>query len=120
MRLTDEQYEMLSAYETQLRTAVRSRWARFPGTSAMVKIHKIHNEVFKRKTVLNSSCSSCVLRLLTEVGTVYFADKAERFADKAEREQVNRVQVEDKELPVQEKVEVKTDKPKRGRKPKTN
>ena len=110
MRLTDEQYEILSAYETQLRTAVRSRWARFPGISAMVKIHKIHNEVFKRKTVLNSSCSSCVLRLLTEVGTVYFADKAERD---------NRVQVEDKELPVQEKVEVKTDKPKRGRKPKT-
>ena len=50
--------------------------------------------------------------MLTEVGTVYFADKAER-------EQVNRVQVEDKEFPVQEKVEVKTDKPKRGRKPKT-
>lgn len=112
MRLTDEQFQTLSQYETQLRTAVRSRWARFPGTSAMVKIHKIHNEVFKRKTVLNSSCSSCILRLLTEVGTVYFADKAER-------EQVNRVQVEDKELPVQEKVEVKTDKPKRGRKPKT-
>ena len=111
MRLTDEQYEMLSAYETQLRTAVRSRWARFPGTSAMVKIHKIHNEVFKRKTVLNSSCSSCVLRLLTEIGTVYFADKAER--------EQKRVQVSDEQIPVQEKVEVKTDKPKRGRKPKT-
>lgn len=112
MKLTDEQFQTLSQYETQLRTAVRSRWARFPGTSAMAKIHKIHNEVFKRKTVLNSSCSSCVLRLLTEIGTVYFADKTER-------EKVISVQVEDVELPVQEKVEVKTDKPKRGRKPKT-
>lgn len=111
MKLTDNQYETLSAYETQLRTAVRSRWARFPGTSAMVKIHKIHNEVFKRKTVLNSSCSSCVLRLLTEVGTVYFADKAER--------EQKRVQVSEEQMPVLEKVEVKTDKPKRGRKPKT-
>lgn len=111
MRLTDEQFQTLSQYETQLRTAVRSRWARFPGTSAMVKIHKIHNEVFKRKTVLNSSCSSCVLRLLTEIGTVYFADKAER--------EQKRVQVSDEQIPVQEKVEVKTDKPKRGRKPKT-
>ena len=111
MRLTDEQFQTLSQYETQLRTAVRSRWARFPGTSAMVKIHKIHNEVFKRKTVLNSSCSSCVLRLLTEIGTVYFADKAER--------EQKRVQVSDEQIPVQEKVDVKTDKPKRGRKPKT-
>ena len=111
MKLTDNQYETLSAYETQLRTAVRSRWARFPGTSAMVKIHKIHNEVFKKKTVLNSSCSSCVLRLLTEVGTVYFADKAER--------EQKRVQVSEEQIPVLEKVEVKTDKPKRGRKPKT-
>lgn len=111
MRLTDEQFQTLSQYETQLRTAVRSRWARFPGTSAMVKIHKIHNEVFKRKTVLNSSCSSCVLRLLTEIGTVYFADKAER--------EQKRVQVSDEQIPVQQKVEVKTDKPKRGRKPKT-
>ena len=111
MRLTDEQYEILSAYETQLRTAVRSRWARFPGTSAMVKIHKIHNEVFKRKTVLNSSCSSCVLRLLTEMGNIYFADKAER--------EQKRVRVSDEQIPVQEKVDVKTDKPKRGRKPKT-
>ena len=111
MKLTDEQFQTLSQYETQLRTAVRSRWARFPGTSAMVKIHKIHNEVFKRKTVLNSSCSSCVLRLLTEMGNIYFADKAER--------EQKRVQVSDEQIPVQEKVEVKTDKPKRGRKPKT-
>ena len=111
MKLTDEQFQTLSQYETQLRTAVRSRWARFPGTSAMVKIHKIHNEVFKRKTVLNSSCSSCVLRLLTEMGNIYFADKAER--------EQKRVQVSDEQIPVQEKVDVKTNKPKRGRKPKT-
>lgn len=112
MRLTDEQFQILSKYETQLRTAVKARWARFPGTAALHEIHRIQFEVTKRKTALNTSCSTCVLRLLTEVGTVYFADKAER-------EQVNRVQVEDKEFPVQEKVEVKTDKPKRGRKPKT-
>lgn len=112
MRLTDEQFQTLSQYETQLRTAVRSRWARFPGTSAMVKIHKIHNEVFKRKTVLNSSCSSCVLRLLTEMGNIYFADKAER-------DQQRTVSVMEKQMPVLEKVEVKTDRPKRGRKPKT-
>lgn len=111
MRLTDEQFQTLSKYEDQFRTAVKSRWARFPGTSAMHVIHNIKTQVTGHASRLNTSCSSCVLRLLTEMGNIYFADKAER--------EQKRVQVSDEQIPVQEKVEVKTDKPKRGRKPKT-
>lgn len=111
MRLTDEQFKTLSQYETQFRTAVKSRWARIPGTAALHEIHRIQFEVTKRKTALNTSCSTCVLRLLTDMGHIYFADKAER-------EETNRVQVSDEQIPVQEKVEVKTE-TKRGRKPKT-
>lgn len=112
MKLTDEQFQTLSQYETQFRTAVKARWARIPGTAALHEIHRIQFEVTKRKTALNTSCSTCALRLLTEMGNIYFADKAER-------EEKSRVQVSDEQIPVQEKVEVKTDKPKRGRKPKT-
>ena len=112
MRLTDEQFQTLSKYEDQFRTAVKSRWARFPGTSAIHVIHNIKNQVTGHASALNTSCSTCVLRLLTEMGNIYFADKAER-------EEQKRVQVSDEQIPVQEKVEVKTDKPKRGRKPKT-
>ena len=111
MKLTDEQFQTLSKYETQFRTAVKARWARFPGTAALHEIHRIQFEVTKRKTALNTSCSTCALRLLTEMGHIYFADKAER-------EETNRVQVSDEQIPVQEKVEVKTE-TKRGRKPKT-
>ena len=111
MRLTDEQFQILSQYETQFRTAVKARWARFPGTAALHEIHRIQFEVTKKKTALNTSCSTCVLRLLTDMGHIYFADKAER-------EETNRVQVSDEQIPVQEKVEVKTE-TKRGRKPKT-
>lgn len=111
MRLTDEQFQTLSKYEDQFRTAVKSRWARFPGTSAMHVIHNIKTQVTGHASRLNTSCSTCVLRLLTEMGNIYFADKAER--------EQKRVQVLDEQIPVQEKVEVKTDKPKRGRKPKT-
>ena len=110
MRLTDDQFVALSKYETQMRTAVKSRWARFPGTAALVEIHRIQEEVYGRKTALNTSCSSCVLRLLTEVGHIYFADKEER--------EKRRVEISDQEVTTQEKVEVKTEKPKRGRKPK--
>lgn len=112
MRLTDEQFQTLSKYEDQFRTAVKSRWARFPGTSAMHVIHNIKNQVTGHASTLNTSCSTCVLRLLTEMGNIYFADKAER-------EEQKRVQVSEEQIPVQEKVDVKTEKPKRGRKPKT-
>ena len=111
MRLTDEQFQTLSKYEEQFRTAVKSRWARFPGTSAMHVIHNIKTQVTGHASRLNTSCSSCILRLLTEMGNIYFADKAER--------EQKRVQVSEEQMPVLEKVEVKTDKPKRGRKPKT-
>lgn len=107
MTLTDEQYQILSKYETQFRTAVKAKWARFPGTAAMQEIHRIQMEVTKRKITLNTSCATCVLRMLTEMGHIFFADKAER-------ERVRQVTVEDIQIPVQEKVEVKT----RGRKPK--
>ena len=111
MKLTDEQFQTLSQYETQFRTAVKARWARFPGTAALHEIHRIQFDVTKRKTALNTSCSTCVLRLLTDMGHIYFTDKAER-------EEQSRVQVSDEQIPVQEKVEVKTE-TKRGRKPKT-
>ena len=112
MRLTDEQFQTLSKCEEQFRTAVKSRWARFPGTSAMHVIHNIKTQVTGHASRLNTSCSTCVLRLLTEMGNIYFADKAER-------EELRRVKVLNEQVEKKEKVEVKTDKPKRGRKPKT-
>lgn len=112
MRLTDEQFQTLSKYEEQFRTAVKSRWARFPGTSALHEIHAIRVKATGHASHLNTSCSSCILRLLTETGNLYFAEKAER-------EELRRVAVMEKQMPVLEKVEVKTDKPRRGRKPKT-
>lgn len=113
MRLTDEQFQILSNYEIQFRTAVKARWARFPGTAALHQIHKIQREVTGRATSLNTSCSTCVLRLLTEMGNIYFADKAER-------EQQRTVSVMNKQMSVLKNVAVKTDKAKGGRKSKEN
>lgn len=111
MRLTDKQFKTLSVFEEHFRTAVKARWARFPSTFGLHTINNIRTEVMGKASRLNSSCSSCVLRLLTEMGNIYFADKAERLDNK-------RVQMEEKEMPVLEKVEVKTEK-KRVRKTKT-
>jgi hypothetical protein len=109
MRLTNEQFEQMSKYETQFRTAINSKWARIPSTAALYQMHHLLSDITGRKTHLNTSCSSCVLRLLTEMGQIYFADKTQRGHSP-------RVQEIGKDIPVQEKVEVKT---KRPRKPKT-
>lgn len=108
MRLTEEQYKTLSQYESQFKTAINAKWARFPGTAALHEIHRIQREVTGRSTSLNTSCTSCVLRLLTDMGNIYLADKTER---------ESRVRVIPADAATQEKVEVKTEK-KRGRKPK--
>lgn len=113
MRMTDEQFQILSNYEIQFRTAVKAKWARFPGTVALHQIHKIQREVTGRATSLNTSCSTCVLRLLTEMGNIYFAEKAER-------EQQRTVSVMNKQMSVLKNVAVKADKAKGGRKSKEN
>lgn len=77
MVFTKEQIERLSAYEQYFTTAIRSRYARYPGTPALMTIHKILTEATGRTSILHTSCSSCVFRLLVDCGTLYFKDKEE-------------------------------------------
>lgn len=78
MNFTDEQYAILSQWEDNYRTAIRSQWSRSIGRTAALTIHGIYSSVVKGAPHLNHSCGSCVLRLLRNVGNLYFADKAER------------------------------------------
>lgn len=111
MKLTEEQYLSLIRYEEFFRTAIKSKYSRFPGSSALHLIHEIYVNVTGIKQRLNASCSTCILRLLTDMGNIYFKEKEER---------ESRVNVIQNEFPVEEKVEVKTEKRKyRQRKPKT-
>ena len=77
MKLTKEQLEALAPYEQHFETAVRSRWARYPGTDAMRLIHRIYCDVTGAKIRLNTSCGVCRLNLLRGLGKIYFEDKAE-------------------------------------------
>ena len=77
MVLTKEQIELLSPYEQHFTTAIRSRYARYPGQTGVHLIHKIYTEATGISIHLNPSCSSCVFRLLVDCGTIYFKDKEE-------------------------------------------
>jgi hypothetical protein len=77
MTFTAEQLKALEPYEQHFNTAIRSRYARYPGQNGVRIIHQIYSSVVKNAPRLNASCSSCIFRLLTEVGAIYFKDKEE-------------------------------------------
>jgi hypothetical protein len=77
MILTAEQIKELSQYESHFKTAIESRYAKYPGANGVKVIHSIYKQVAKNVPPLNASCSSCIFRLLTEVGAIYFKDKEE-------------------------------------------
>lgn len=72
MNMTKEQLKELKEYEQHFITAMRSDYARYPGQHAVKRIHEIYCEATGKVSVLNASCSSCVLRLLKECGKIYF------------------------------------------------
>lgn len=77
MVFTKEQMELLSPYEQHFTTAIRSKYARYPGVNGVRIIHGIYATAVKTAPALHASCSSCIFRLLTDVGTLYFKDKEE-------------------------------------------
>lgn len=77
MVFTNEQLKALEPYEQHFTTAIRSKYARYPGVNGVRIIHGIYATAVKTAPALHASCSSCIFRLLTDVGTLYFKDKEE-------------------------------------------
>ena len=77
MILNAEQLKTLEPYEKYFTTAIQSKYARYPGEHAVRLIHSIYTSATKQSIRLNTSCSSCIFRLLVECGTIYFKDKEE-------------------------------------------
>ena len=77
MTFTAEQLKALEPYEKHFTTAIRSRYARYPGVNGVRIIHSIYASAVKGVGKINGSCSSCIFRLLTDVGILYFKDKEE-------------------------------------------
>ena len=86
MNYTEEQFNILAQYEANLRTAVDGNWARNPGRTALAQSNDILNGATKANHRLNAWCQQCVLSLLRSAGKLYFEDKKEREAQKAEAE----------------------------------
>lgn len=84
--MTQEQFDILSRYEDNLRTAMTRKWARHPGTTAVKTIYGILTELTGPRPRLNALCQSCVLATLADAGKLYFAEKERREKAQTERQ----------------------------------
>lgn len=87
MNFTKEQFDYLSKWEDNFKTATQSKWARHPGSTPLLTMHKMYAQVSGRAFRLNTSCQSCVLSFLQDVGKLYFADKEEMAQKKAAKKE---------------------------------
>ena len=77
MIFTQDQIKALEPYESHFTTAIRSRYAKYPGITGVKTIHEIYSSVVKNTPTINYSCYSCIFRLLVDCGSLYFKDKEE-------------------------------------------
>ena len=80
MQLTDEQFATLAPYEAHFTTALRSSYPRSPGRAALKTIHTILREIEPTTPALNTTCGTCILRVLKKAGRLYF-DRKEAILD---------------------------------------
>lgn len=77
MTFTKEQIETLSAWEENFRTAVRAKWARNPGRTALRVIYDIYTAATGDRRRFSDNCSDCILSLLHDCGEIYYRDVEE-------------------------------------------
>lgn len=107
MTFTKEQLKTLAAWEENFRTAVKAKWARNPGRTALRTIYDIYTSATGDRRRFSDNCSTCILNLLTDCGKLYFNDLLEAAAeDKTSKA----VKVSEKAGKVARKVSVKTTK----------
>lgn len=90
MNFSDKTFNQLAAFERYYDTAIHGDWCPNPGRDALAAMCDALDEHDKKRNLRNTSCASCLLRIVKRTGYLWYADKEERQAaeanGKAERE----------------------------------
>ncbi len=68
---------------------IKSNWARHPGSEGIDIINNVYQEVTGVKQKMNKGCSTCIMRLLKDMGVIFLADLEEREKKVVEVSQVD-------------------------------
>ena len=97
-KLTAEQVLELQPYERHFTQATRAAWCSYPGQAGIAKMLDIWESLSGSKYPYQPGCSNCLLNLVRDLGTIYFAQKDSVLAElkeKAKDETFREVQVGD-------------------------
>lgn len=70
--LTPEQVAALAPYEDKMATAIRAGYATYPGVQALDLMRQIWAAHTGNTYPYSPSCSTCIMNLLRDIGTLYF------------------------------------------------
>ena len=82
MNFSDKTFETLAQYERYFKTATTADWCPNPGRAALDAMADALTEKDGRRTAVNHSCGSCILRVVKRTGYLWFEDKAARASSK--------------------------------------
>lgn len=71
----------LKTYETDMITALFHSYTRQLPQSTLIEIDRIYTEETGKTLKTNFSCSGCILKLIKEVGKLYFKENIDRLPD---------------------------------------
>jgi len=115
LNYNDTQFAALTPYRHYFELAVRERWTRNPGRTALTQMADIWRDVARLPGFrMDYNCSTCIVNLLTDLGTLYFQDEKAK-AEAAEKP-APKVETIETEKPVVKAKTVKTGTKKGGKK----
>lgn len=74
-RLTAAQVLELRPYERNFKQATEAAWCSYPGQAGISKMCDIWESLTGSKYPYQPGCSNCLLNLVRDLGTIYFAQK---------------------------------------------
>lgn len=71
----------LKTYETDMITSLFHSYTRQLPQSTLIEMDRIYTEETGKTLKINYTCSSCILKLIKEVGKLYFKENIDRLPD---------------------------------------
>lgn len=75
VKLTAEQIHELAPYELNFKQATEAAWCSYPGQAGIAKMCDIWQSITGSPYPYSPGCPNCLLNLVRDLGTLYFAQK---------------------------------------------
>ena len=77
-RLTAQQMKELAPYERNFEQATKAAYCSYPGQAGIDKMLDIWQSITGSKYPYQPGCANCLLNLVRDMGTLYFAQKEKK------------------------------------------